>query len=49
MAICYPLVNIQKTIENCHRNSVFSKKNGDFPLQNVSLQEGMSENVVYPQ
>ena len=37
----HPLVNIQKAIENGHRNSGYSHKNDDFPWQNVSSPEGI--------
>ena len=39
----YPLVNLQKAIENGHRNSGFShEKWWIFPWQNVSSPEGMA-------
>jgi hypothetical protein len=36
----YLLVNIQKALENGHRNSEFSHENGDFPSFFVRLPEG---------
>ena len=35
----YPLVNIQKAMENGHRNSEFSHEHGDFPSFFVRLPE----------
>ena len=35
----YPLVNIQKAIENSHRNSWLSHKNGDFPVRYVNVYQ----------
>ena len=38
----YPLVNIQKAIENSHRNSWLSHKNGDFPVRYVNVYQRVS-------
>ena len=36
----YPLVNIQKAIENCHTNSGFTQlENGDFPVRYVNVYQ----------
>ena len=44
----YPLVNIQKAIENGHQNSGFShKKWWIFPLQTVSSPEGTANLVCF--
>jgi hypothetical protein len=38
----YLLVNIQKALENGHRNSEFSHEHGDFPSFFVRLPEGIT-------
>ena len=35
----YPLVNLQKAIENSHRNSWISHKNGDVPVRYVNVYQ----------
>ena len=44
----YPLVNIQKAIENGPVEIVdFPMKNGDFPWQNVSSPEGRYTTIQF--